>query len=53
MVEKFAEDPFIDRSPMEIINSGDAHDLPWITGVVSEEGIYPVAGTKIHIFLPV
>jgi len=34
---------FIDRSPEEIIASGDIQDLPWITGVVSEEGLFPTA----------
>lgn len=51
VVEKSAKDAFIDRSPIEIISSGDAHDLPWITGVVSEEGLYPVAGTKYLVKL--
>ncbi|KAL6428890.1 hypothetical protein ACFW04_008014 [Cataglyphis niger] len=42
--EKVSDDaPFIDRTPVEIINSGDVHDVPWITGVTSEEGLYPVA----------
>ena len=36
--------PFIDRTPAEIVSSGDVQDVPWITGVVSEEGLYPVAG---------
>ncbi|KAG6796126.1 juvenile hormone esterase precursor [Apis mellifera caucasica] len=35
--------PFIDRTPIEIINSGDVQDVPWVTGVTSEEGLYPVA----------
>ncbi|KAL6255043.1 hypothetical protein P5V15_013376 [Pogonomyrmex californicus] len=37
------EVPFIDRTPIEIINSGEVQDLPWVTGVTSEEGLYPVA----------
>ncbi|XP_070172352.1 carboxylic ester hydrolase-like [Polyergus mexicanus] len=42
--EKVGDDaPFIDRTPVEIVNSGDVHDVPWITGVTSEEGLYPVA----------
>ncbi|XP_044583859.1 venom carboxylesterase-6-like [Cotesia glomerata] len=36
-----AESPFITKSPVEIINSGETYDAPWITGVVPEEGIYP------------
>lgn len=41
--EKFGDEPFIDRTPAEIISSGDVHDIPWVTGVTSEEGLYPVA----------
>ena len=44
VVEKSTENYFINRSPIEIIVSGDVQDVPWITGVVSEEGLYPVAG---------
>lgn len=35
--------PFIDKSPIEIIASGEVADLPWITSVVTEEGLYPAA----------
>ncbi|CAK9823159.1 Venom carboxylesterase-6 [Anthophora retusa] len=41
--EKFGDEPFIDRTPVEIVSSGDVQDIPWITGVTSEEGLYPVA----------
>lgn len=51
VVEKHSLNPFVDRSPVDIINSGDVYDAPWITGVVSEEGLYPVAGNKIFIYL--
>ncbi|XP_015520316.1 venom carboxylesterase-6 [Neodiprion lecontei] len=34
---------FIDRSPIDIITSGDVQDLPWITSGVSEDGLYPAA----------
>ncbi|XP_001603114.1 venom carboxylesterase-6 [Nasonia vitripennis] len=43
VAERDAVNPFIDRSPIEIINSGDVQDLPWVTGITSEEGLYPVA----------
>ncbi|XP_077272626.1 venom carboxylesterase-6-like [Temnothorax americanus] len=44
VTERFGDEtPFIDRTPIEIINSGDVQDLPWVTGVTSEEGLYPVA----------
>ncbi|XP_012525770.2 venom carboxylesterase-6 [Monomorium pharaonis] len=44
VVERFGtEAPFIDKTPVEIINSGNVQDVPWITGITSEEGLYPVA----------
>ncbi|XP_011870237.1 PREDICTED: venom carboxylesterase-6-like isoform X2 [Vollenhovia emeryi] len=43
VVEKFGDAPFIDKTPVEIINNGEVQDVPWITGVTSEEGLYPVA----------
>lgn len=45
VVEKpSAESPFITKIPHEIISRGEAYDVPWITGVVPEEGLYPGAG---------
>ncbi|XP_046484317.1 venom carboxylesterase-6-like [Neodiprion pinetum] len=38
-----SEFTFIDRSPIEIINSGQVQDVPWITSITSEEGLYPAA----------
>ncbi|GAB1859691.1 Carboxylic ester hydrolase [Camponotus japonicus] len=44
VVEKVGSDtPFIDKTPVEIVNNGDVQDLPWVTSVVSQEGLYPVA----------
>lgn len=43
VVEKYGDAPFIDQSPIEIVHSGNVQDIPWITSVVSEEGLYPVA----------
>ncbi|XP_076287810.1 carboxylic ester hydrolase-like [Lasioglossum baleicum] len=43
VVEKAGDEPFIDRPPIEIVNSGDVQDVPWLTSVTSEEGLYPVA----------
>jgi len=48
VVEKDSDTPFIDKTPVEIVNNGDVQDLPWVTSVVSQEGLYPVAG-KINI----
>ncbi|XP_015432556.1 PREDICTED: venom carboxylesterase-6-like [Dufourea novaeangliae] len=35
--------PFITDSPIELIRQGKLMDVPWISGVVSEEGLYPAA----------
>lgn len=43
VAEKAGDEPFIDRPPIEIVNSGDVQDVPWLTSVTSEEGLYPVA----------
>ncbi|XP_043272746.1 venom carboxylesterase-6-like [Venturia canescens] len=43
VVENHSAKPFIDKSPIDAIESGEAADLPWITGVVTEEGLYPGA----------
>lgn len=43
-MEKVGNAPFIDKKPVEIVSSGDVQDVPWITSVASEEGLYPVAG---------
>ncbi|EFN66412.1 Esterase FE4 [Camponotus floridanus] len=44
VIEKVNNDTaFIDRTPVEIVNNGDVQDIPWITSVTSEEGLYPVA----------
>ncbi|XP_046619027.1 venom carboxylesterase-6-like [Neodiprion virginianus] len=38
-----SEFTFIDKPPIEVINTRQAQDLPWITGVVSEDGLFPGA----------
>ncbi|XP_076654247.1 venom carboxylesterase-6 [Halictus rubicundus] len=35
--------PFINATPIEIMKRGDLLDVPWISGVVSEEGLYSAA----------
>lgn len=44
VVDKYGPNPFITRSPIDIIVSGEAYDAPWISGVVSEEGLFISAG---------
>lgn len=41
--------PFLDAAPIDVIRSGLAQDLPWITGVTTEEGLYNAAGTCGHL----
>ena len=48
-MEKSGDKPFVDRSPIEIISSGDAADVLWIHSLVSEEGLYPVAGAYYYL----
>ncbi|KAI4495710.1 hypothetical protein M0802_008333 [Mischocyttarus mexicanus] len=43
VVEKHKDAPFIDQSPVDIIQSGKIQDIPWITSTTSEEGLFPVA----------
>ncbi|XP_063972094.1 venom carboxylesterase-6-like isoform X2 [Diachasmimorpha longicaudata] len=43
VVEKKSSNSFIHRSPIDIITSGEAADVPWLTTVTSEEGLYPAA----------
>ncbi|KOC63846.1 Venom carboxylesterase-6 [Habropoda laboriosa] len=43
VVEKEGDNPFISDTPINVIAKGEATDVPWITGVVSEEGLYPAA----------
>ncbi|XP_014220887.1 venom carboxylesterase-6-like [Trichogramma pretiosum] len=43
VVEYQGDRPFVNRPPVEIIADGDAFDALWIAGIVSEEGLYPVA----------
>lgn len=44
VVEKSGDKPFIDRPPVEILHGGGALDVPWLTSVTKDEGLYPVAG---------
>lgn len=34
---------FLDSAPIEVIQAGAAHDLPWMTGITTEEGLYNAA----------
>ena len=45
VIEKSSKNVFIDRLPIEIIIS-DVNKAPWVTGVVSEDDLCPVARTN-------
>lgn len=47
VVEVGSANPFIHQHPIDIIQQGKAKDLPWITGVTSEEGLYPAGGNYL------
>lgn len=47
VVETYGSNPFISNSPINIINNGQVYDVPWISGVVSKEGLYTAAGYMI------
>jgi hypothetical protein len=44
-VEVAGVTPFLDRQPIDVLLDGSVQDLPWITSVTTEEGLYPAAGT--------
>lgn len=46
VVEKQESNSFISRSLIEIIISGEGQDIPWITGIVSEEE-FPISSIII------
>ncbi|XP_058793359.1 venom carboxylesterase-6-like [Phymastichus coffea] len=43
VIETSGDKQFINRSAIDIVNSGDAYDVPWITSFCSEDGLYPAA----------
>ncbi|XP_017878197.1 venom carboxylesterase-6-like, partial [Ceratina calcarata] len=43
VVEVPGPNAFISRPPVDIINSHEVYDVPWMVGTVSEEGLFPVA----------
>jgi hypothetical protein len=43
-VEVAGSDPFLSKTPVDAILQGDVQDLPWITSVTTEDGLYPAAG---------
>lgn len=54
-VEVGGANPFMTKTPVDALLDGDAQNLPWITSVTTEEGLYPtaewIANTKIMEYL--
>lgn len=44
VVEKSGSNPFLTDYPYNLLNQGKIHDLPWLTSVTDDEGLYPAAG---------
>ncbi|PNF28712.1 Venom carboxylesterase-6 [Cryptotermes secundus] len=42
-VEVAGVTPFLSRQPTDMLLDGSVQDLPWITSVTTEEGLYPAA----------
>lgn len=43
VIESNSTNYFINQHPREILSQGLGHDLPWIGGTTSEDGLYPAA----------
>ncbi|XP_049937818.1 venom carboxylesterase-6-like isoform X1 [Schistocerca serialis cubense] len=42
-VEIAGKKPFLSKHPAHLITEGSVQDLPWLTSVTTEEGLYPAA----------
>lgn len=40
---EYSKNPFIEQDPMTMMNDRKGWDVPWIVGVVKNEGLYPTA----------
>lgn len=49
VVEDRGSETFISHSPVDVIDRGEVYDVPWITGVVSEEGCWTAAGLISYV----
>ena len=45
-VEVAGAAPFLDKQQIDILLDGNVQDLPWMTTVAAEEGLYPTA--RVH-----
>lgn len=51
VVEEKGKHRFLEDYPYNLLTKGKVQDLPWITSVTSEEGLYPAAGKLILILI--
>ena len=52
VVEKGGADPFISKEPAQMLSEGFVQDLPWVTGVTQNDGLWTSACTNyfLHFF---
>lgn len=46
-VDSKSKNPFLPKHPYKLLTSGEVHDVPWITSVSADEGLYPAAGKEL------
>ncbi|KAK5638641.1 hypothetical protein RI129_012936 [Pyrocoelia pectoralis] len=53
VIEKGGSNPFLNEHPYALLSQGKVQDIPWITSVTSDEGLYPASdyAVKDH-YLP-
>ena len=51
VTEKTEKCYFINESPENIVKNGDVYDVPWITGVVKNEGLTLIAGSYYYFIV--
>lgn len=44
VVEKTGNNRFLTDHPYKLLKEGKVQDVPWLTSVTSDEGLYPAAG---------
>lgn len=47
VVEKSGSNKFLAEHPYSLLKDGRFYDVPWITSLTSEEGLYPAAGQLV------
>ncbi|KRT86802.1 hydrolase, partial [Oryctes borbonicus] len=50
VIEKGSKNKFLAEHPYILVKEGRFYDVPWITSLTSEEGLYPAAERSINFF---